>query len=342
MALEHDPALGLAHDLGGRRDFLSPRSAHSPVRSPFVSIDSRVNPINSSVLIFTPNSVRMSFNETGQIPGGRVGAFDAAIVDIAADQVGTPSRARALSCPHLQASCGALLYIALRCLFITSSYSSRCLRISKFWVSTAFWGGGDAFVDEVSIRSEHPLPCRGAASCSACARRRRCAADHPAARGRNANCRGRPGVRRGREAGCRCGANRGAPCRRCADHPNATTSSCSFCVCSLNWLRTRSHSALAFRKLDHIVDVLALLAQLFRAPSLRHCRPAKYRYRVPAMLVETVDRAFATGLRDDLRLALVVSWHSGTSCLMPIFFNSPDSCSDFSTEMVPTRTGCPA
>ena len=26
-----------------------------------------------------------------------------------------------------------------RCLFITSSYSRRCLRIEKFWPSTCFW-----------------------------------------------------------------------------------------------------------------------------------------------------------------------------------------------------------
>ncbi len=79
-----------------------------------------------------------------------------------------------------------------------------------------FLGLGDALGDELAIRWAHPLPCPGAASDSACARRRRCAADRPAGRGRSGNCRGRPGGRRGRATGCRCAAIRAVRCRRCA------------------------------------------------------------------------------------------------------------------------------
>ena len=53
------------------------------------------------------------------------------------------------------------------------------------------------------------------------------------------------------------------------------------------------------------------------------------------------DRALVTGQGDDLGLVLVllgVQHRCGT----PRFFSRPDSSSDFSTEVVPTSTGCPS
>ena len=78
---------------------------------------------------------------------------------------------------------------------------------------------GDALGDQLRSRSAHLLPCRAAASGSACARRRRCAADRPGARGRTASCRDRPAGPRVRAAGCRCAGTRAARCRRMCRPP---------------------------------------------------------------------------------------------------------------------------
>src|SRR5258708_5560165 len=55
-------------------------------------------------------------------------------------------------------------YTALRCLFITSSYSSRCLRASKFCTSTTCCAAAKLIVDStrfVPLRAENMQPAHG-------------------------------------------------------------------------------------------------------------------------------------------------------------------------------------
>ena len=60
----------------------------------------------------------------------------------------------------------------------------------------------------------------------------------------------------------------------------------------------------------------------------------------PAMLVETVTTPLRPACATiDASRSLFFAF--STSCRTPIRFRMPESRSDFSTEMVPTSTGCP-
>src|SRR3989304_1835958 len=49
--------------------------------------------------------------------------------------------------------------MTVRCLFITSSYSSRCFRMSKLWASTFFWAFSTALLMRLcSIGSPSSIP----------------------------------------------------------------------------------------------------------------------------------------------------------------------------------------
>ena len=60
----------------------------------------------------------------------------------------------------------------------------------------------------------------------------------------------------------------------------------------------------------------------------------------PAILVEIVTAPYFPACA---MISASFSWYLAfnTLCFMPSFLSIAESCSDFSTEMVPTRTGCP-
>ena len=160
---------------------------------------------------------------------------------------------------------------------------------------------------------------------SAPSRRRRCASGCLRATGRSARNPGRPGGRSGRAAGCRCGAIRGARCRRCAGRrrPSPRRGAAA----------TRLHAR-------------ALSASVASSPQ-RGCSSASERTAehdvgtAAGHVGGDGDRARATGLGDDLRFALVLLGVEHFVRRRRLRAAARTSSSETSIEVVPTSTGWP-
>ena len=183
--------------------------------------------------------------------------------------------------------------------------------MSKLCASTFFCAFSiAALIQRCSIGSPSSIPSRLHEALEL-ARRRRCAAGRPRARGRSARCRDRPGVPNGRAAGCRCGATRGARCRGCAGRPPRAPARARPAI----WARYFSSAAW------NLSDRRDRACRPRPRAMNSGLPPSTMSVPRPAMLVEIVTRprrpAWAT-------ISASRSWCLAfrTWCVMPVFLSS--------------------
>ena len=141
---------------------------------------------------------------------------------------------------------------------------------------------------------------------------------------------------RGLGAGCRCGGSRGVRYRARRGHRASARGRPRPCTRSGN---ARPAAGSALRDPPRASGPRPSSSASARPSGLPPRRMSTPR---PAMLVATVTRAGPAGLRDDVRLPLVLLGVQHRVRDAALARAGVESCSDFSTEIVPTRTGWPA